>query len=247
MNYETGALLGLILIIVVCVLAYYEIEVWSARRHMREAILETAAAYPDTPPPPPKRKTVSDPNLYDGRLSTYLRNMKEEDVSDPNRWRHVASCTCFDLNVCDACAAARNEQPLETHMRKTIYLAGPINGRSDDDCKTWREEAKSLINAAGHKFLDPMARDYRGREHEEGIAQKIVDGDLEDIAECDALIVYFDQPSVGTAMEVFYAHKSLGKRVIVINKSTKPLSPWMLVHCSAVVSSVFAAVELLHP
>lgn len=32
--------------------------------------------------------------------------------------------------------------------RMRVYLCGPINGRSDDDCKGWRECNKSAIKAA---------------------------------------------------------------------------------------------------
>jgi hypothetical protein len=60
-----------------------------------------------------------------------------------------------------------------------VYLCGPINGRSDDDCKGWREYAKERLPDT----LDPMARDYRGRELEPGIADVIVAGDEEDIAQ----------------------------------------------------------------
>jgi len=108
---------------------------------------------------------------------------------------------------------------------KTIYLCGPINGRTDDDARTWREAAKSLWIG---ECIDPMRRDYRGRELDPGIADEIVSGDIEDIYASDALLVYFDKPSVGTAMEVFLAHYNLGKIVVVLDASDKPLSPWLL-------------------
>jgi len=41
-----------------------------------------------------------------------------------------------------------------------IYLAGGINGLSDQECREWREKAKGLL--PGHAILDPMDRDYRG-------------------------------------------------------------------------------------
>jgi nucleoside 2-deoxyribosyltransferase len=109
-----------------------------------------------------------------------------------------------------------------------LYLCGPINGRSDDDANGWRQKVK----AAWHgECIDPMRRDYRGREMEPGIAAEIVAGDLADIDAADALIVYFDRPSVGTAMEVFYA-ASKGKPVALVNTTVAPLSPWLLHHCS---------------
>jgi nucleoside 2-deoxyribosyltransferase len=122
---------------------------------------------------------------------------------------------------------------------KTIYLCGPINGRSDDDCKGWREDVKSKWTG---DCLDPMRRDYRGREHE-AIAE-IVEFDKLDIDGVDALLVYFDKPSVGTSMEVLYAWQ-MGKPVVVIDKSDKPLSPWLVYHSTHVVKTIDEALALL--
>lgn len=124
---------------------------------------------------------------------------------------------------------------------KRLYLCGPINGRSDDDCTGWREQVKALWPG---ECVDPMRRDYRGRELEPGIAAEIVAGDIEDIDGCDALLVYFDRPSVGTSMEVFYAHRE-GKRIVVIDKSDKPLSPWLSYHSHDVVKNISSAISLL--
>jgi hypothetical protein len=117
----------------------------------------------------------------------------------------------------------------------TIYLCGPINGRTDTDCKTWREEVKQLWPG---KCLDPMRRDYRGRELEPGITTEIVAGDLEDIAVSHGLLVFYDTPSVGTAMEIFHAKYNLGKPVVVIDVSDRPPSPWLLHHADKVVPTV---------
>lgn len=125
---------------------------------------------------------------------------------------------------------------------KTIYLCGPINGRTDADCKNWRESVTEQWPGA---VLDPMRRDYRGRELEPGIAAEIVAGDIEDIQASDALLVYFDKPSVGTSMEVFYAKAVLGKQVVVIDATDKPLSPWLTHHSDAVVRTVTDALKAL--
>jgi nucleoside 2-deoxyribosyltransferase len=124
-------------------------------------------------------------------------------------------------------------------MNKPLYLCGPINGRSDSDCRDWRKAAKA---AWPGDVLDPMRRDYRGRELEPGIAAEIVAGDIEDIDLCAAVLVYFDKPSVGTSMEVFYA-KTSGKPVVVIDASDKPLSPWLLHHSDQVVKTLAEAME----
>lgn len=126
-------------------------------------------------------------------------------------------------------------------MNKVIYLCGPINGRTDD-CRNWREEAKASWPG---ECLDPMRRDYRGRELEPGIAAEIVAGDMGDLAASDALLVYFDRPSVGTAMEVFHAHTNLRIPVIIVNASLAPLSPWLVHHSHAIVDSVADAVAVL--
>lgn len=112
-------------------------------------------------------------------------------------------------------------------MSRTIYLCGPINGRTTDDATDWRETVKKRWDG---RCLDPMRRDYRGRELDPGIAADIVAGDIEDIQQSDAMLVYFDKPSVGTSMEVFYAKHVLGKPVVVIDASEKPLSPWLIHH-----------------
>lgn len=113
-----------------------------------------------------------------------------------------------------------------------IYLCGPINGRSDEECKGWRAVATQAFTACGHEVIDPMARDYRGRELEPGIAREIVENDKADIDACDVLFVYFDKPSVGTSMEVLYAWER-GRFVFLLDQSGKPLSPWFIYHSHA--------------
>lgn len=121
-----------------------------------------------------------------------------------------------------------------------IYLAGPINGRTDAECKNWREQCKEVLGA--ERCFDPMSRDYRGRELEPGIARTIVEQDKRDIFASDAVLVYFDKPSVGTSMEVLFAwdHRL---PVFVVNASGAPLSPWLLYHATAFFSDLDAALE----
>ena len=117
-----------------------------------------------------------------------------------------------------------------------IYLCGPINGRTDDECKDWRQKAKTFLATIG--TFDPMDRDYRGRETEEGIAHQIVESDISDIRKSDALLVMYDKPSVGTAMEIRMAKAELRIPVYVVDVSNKPLSPWLIFHTDKIFSSV---------
>ena len=128
-------------------------------------------------------------------------------------------------------------------MSRTIYLCGPINGRTDEDARGWRELVKERWDG---KCLDPMRRDYRGRELEPGIAAEIVAGDIEDIQQADAMLVFFDKPSVGTSMEVFFAKHSLRKPVVIIDAQDKPLSPWLIHHSDFVTKHVSVALATIN-
>ena len=111
----------------------------------------------------------------------------------------------------------------------TVYLCGPINGRSDEECKDWREIAKNmLINT-----INPMDRDYRGREIDPGIASEIVENDKNDILKSSSILVYYDKPSVGTSMEILFAFER-NIPVYLVNKSDKPLSPWLIYHSTKI-------------
>lgn len=121
---------------------------------------------------------------------------------------------------------------------KTLYLCGPINGCTDAECKDWREFAKSLWSG---NCLDPMRRDYRGREAES--IREIVELDKIDVAASDVILVNYDKPSVGTSMEVLYAWER-GKPVIVVAAEGANLSPWLRYHSHAVVHSFADAMRL---
>lgn len=117
-------------------------------------------------------------------------------------------------------------------MSKTIYLCGPINGCTDEECKDWRELVKGIWDGP---TIDPMRRDYRGREHES--VNEIVEFDKIDVTDSDVILVNYDKPSVGTSMEVLYAWER-GKLVVVVAKNGKAgLSPWLLYHSHAVFQS----------
>ena len=105
-----------------------------------------------------------------------------------------------------------------------LYLCGPINGCTDSECSDWREEVKQDFPLS----LDPMRRDYRGADLSD-LAAEIVAFDKEDIRACDAVLAYCPYPSVGTSMEIFYAH-SIGKPVHLVVPSISKASPWLTHH-----------------
>lgn len=115
-----------------------------------------------------------------------------------------------------------------------VYLCGPINGCTDEECKDWREAMKARFPDA----IDPMRRDYRGREA--GCYREIVDLDKIDVNRSDVILVNFDKPSVGTSMEVFHAW-TRGIPVIVVCRADAVISPWLRYHSTAIVHSFDAA------
>ena len=122
---------------------------------------------------------------------------------------------------------------------KTIYLCGPINGCTDEECKDWREFVKSQWEG---KTLDPMRRDYRGKEVES--VNEIVTLDKVDIANSDAILVNYDKPSVGTSMEVYLSFLA-GKLVVVVARPETTISPWLRYHSHAIKPSFEAALSFI--
>jgi nucleoside 2-deoxyribosyltransferase len=122
-----------------------------------------------------------------------------------------------------------------------IYLAGPINGRTDEECNGWRSEASSALAAAGHETVDPMRRDYRGVEDTN--VEAIVRGDLDDIASCDVVLVNANAASWGTAMELVYA-RQMGKTIVAFCSGPR-VSPWLRYQSHAVVGTQSQAIETI--
>ena len=108
---------------------------------------------------------------------------------------------------------------------KKPYLCGPILGCTDEECKDWRYMARKELPDS----LDPMRRDYRGKELDSYI--EIVEQDKLDILNCDCVLVNYTKPSVGTSMEILFAWEQ-HKPVIVVAAQGVVISPWLKYHTS---------------
>jgi hypothetical protein len=109
--------------------------------------------------------------------------------------------------------------------KKTVYLCGGINKLSDTQAKDWREASKSLL--VDFNILDPMRRDYRGKEADN--IDDIVLGDLADIGSSDIILAKVSTPSWGTAMEIRTAWIQRVP-IYAFGAGDRP-SPWLAYHC----------------
>lgn len=125
-----------------------------------------------------------------------------------------------------------------------LYAGGPINGCSDDEANNWRDELRAMTEGENIAVVDPMDRDYRGRENEPGVDAEIVRGDVEDIDVCEAAIFNCWQASWGTAMEILLAHQ-IGTYVVCVLPEGGRISPWLSYHADAIVHTLPAAVALV--
>ena len=127
---------------------------------------------------------------------------------------------------------------------KKIYLCGPIMDERDGEAREWRSYARGKL---GERFmiLDPMRRNFKDREVDS--ANEIVDFDLQDVREADIILVNYSKPSIGTAMEVFYASHELGKFVVAFSPfEFKECNPWMVRFCTKILPSLEDAVAYIN-
>lgn len=134
----------------------------------------------------------------------------------------------------------------------SIYLCGPIKDCTDEQVHGWRDRMKVILAGYPITFLDPTVRDYRrvleanigNLEELERIDDEIVTQDSEEIRMSDALIVYFPQPSAGSAMEIYMAHH-LHRFVVTIVPFVGTASPWVRYHSTVTVESFPDAIHQL--
>lgn len=110
-------------------------------------------------------------------------------------------------------------------MTKFVYLAGPINGCTDDEAINWRQAVKDRLGV--YNCIDPMRRDYRGKEA--GNEDEIVEKDKLDIFCSDMMLANCWQVSWGTAMEIYYARDLLIPVHAVVPPDAR-VSPWLTYH-----------------
>lgn len=122
-------------------------------------------------------------------------------------------------------------------MKPKVYLAGPIFQQTDATCNDWRAKFKECKL---FDWLDPMKRDFRGRE--DSAFAEIVEGDKEDIDQCSALVAKVNPPSAGTSMEILWAWLN---RTPVIAITEGRVSPWVRYHATDICANEETALQKL--
>lgn len=110
-----------------------------------------------------------------------------------------------------------------------IYLSG------SDNTHNWRERATAFLSALPVEILDPLC--------EAGTAPiDLVEERKELIDSADILLAYVQEADAETIMEVYYAWDTFC-RVVLVNKSSRALSPWLVYHSTIIVNELEEALE----
>jgi len=117
---------------------------------------------------------------------------------------------------------------------------GEVEGHS----RAWRETARRQLET-NFTILDPMRRNFKDREVDS--ANEIVEFDLQDIRDADIVLVNYNKPSIGTAMEVFYASHELQRFVVAFSQfEFKQCNPWMVKFCTKILPSLEDALQYIN-
>ncbi len=107
--------------------------------------------------------------------------------------------------------------------------------------KILEQEMFEVVDQFQSKEMDySNVKDFRDNKE---LAEKIVLNDLSFIEKSDIIVAICDQPSFGTAVEIYYA-KMLGKRVIVLNEIEQP-SPWPIAFADVIVKDMSTLLDIL--
>jgi nucleoside 2-deoxyribosyltransferase len=113
------------------------------------------------------------------------------------------------------------------------------------------EDMYTFLQSKGFSIVDHMVRKEEGMDYSDimdfrdkpDLSRKIVEYDLEYVKKADVIVAIANEPSYGTAIEVFFAKKS-GKKVILLAKDPVP-TPWPINFSDYIVKDEDQLIELL--
>ena len=113
-----------------------------------------------------------------------------------------------------------------------IYLTGALSDRQDPFA--WQNELQESDEWDEHEFVNPyhLNEFELGSEEVYKSPEKIVEPALEEVADCDGLLVRWDENAflVGTAMEIMESYRHDVPAVIWYGGYKDNLSPWLSYH-----------------
>ena len=124
-------------------------------------------------------------------------------------------------------------------MSKRLYLAGPIQGREDE--QDYRERLRGWLMEKGYEVHDPWLNELKLNgdwKNDRGVGVKIVEGDLEAIRKSDGVVAYVPQASTGTSQELIMAYRVYGIPTFIIYKRKEEVSPWLYVHATKIYRTI---------
>jgi hypothetical protein len=89
-----------------------------------------------------------------------------------------------------------------------------------------------------------MRRNFKDNEVDS--ANEIVEFDLQDIRDSDIILVNYSKPSIGTAMEVFYASHEMRKFVVAFSPFPfADCNPWMVKFTTKILPSLTESITYI--
>lgn len=134
-------------------------------------------------------------------------------------------------------------------MKRTVYLAGPVAGLTEDEAKDWRVEVQMALADHNIMGISPLrcepATDGRydvpdntqDNDKRFGTAQAIGSKNEFDARSCDMMLAYLPMvpgriPSVGTITEIGWG-KALNKPVILVTNDPYLQDHPVIQHCAS--------------
>lgn len=126
-----------------------------------------------------------------------------------------------------------------------IFVCGPIAYGGIEKIrrlqKILEQEMFEVIDQFQSKeMVYSNVKDFRDNKK---LAEVIVLNDLSFIEKSDIIVAMCDQPSFGTAVEIYYA-RMLGKKVVVLNEIEQP-SPWPIAFADIIVKDMNTLLNIL--
>jgi len=126
--------------------------------------------------------------------------------------------------------------------KKTVYLAGPIGGKTKMEANGWRDTIQHRLKLHNIQGVSPLrcepiingVYDTLGDKEDKcfGTAQAIGSKNEFDVRSCDILLAYLPTLSMGTLIEIGMG-KALAKPVIVVADDPEFLFHPVIQHCSS--------------